>query len=311
MLSAQDIQNQQFHVRFRGFDVEEVDEFLEQAASTVQALSQEVQDLRERVEEAERKAASYKRQEKSAMGAILSAQNVAQEMKEKAREEARQVLAEAKKEALALEESAGQEVSLLEREVDRLKGMKSKIREEVRQLLQNYLTSLDREPEPLTNSSSSTVSRFTPPSAHPDASPAAALTDQPEDQAGEIISEADGLYQRIELDDKPSTGKKARDSSPAEEEELSPLAGRGYDGDTEDDLSGSGVMASPGLTPVKEQAKEDESALPDLDGDMVFTLEDPLDEVDDEADREVENENEPVIKLDPEREEDEKPSKER
>ena len=41
MLTPENIQNQQFHVRFRGFDVDEVDAFLEKVAEHYLLLSQE------------------------------------------------------------------------------------------------------------------------------------------------------------------------------------------------------------------------------------------------------------------------------
>lgn len=265
MLNIQDIQNQQFHVRFRGFDVEEVDEFLEQATATVQALSDENKELKEKLEEAERKVAAYKRQEKSTMNAIVSAQNVAQEMKEKAREEARELLSKAREEARGLEESAGREIADLEREVDRLKGLKAQIREEVRQTLTSYLAGLDRE--------LADEDRDTDPSSG-----------QKVARSGGLNAEADGLYQRITLSDEglpspPATAGRSGAETAAD------LAGPSIP------TSGSASGSASGPTPTAIAAKPptprpsppaEESTLPDLDGDMVFTLEDPLDEMDEE-----------------------------
>jgi len=50
ILTAQDIQSQQFHVRFRGFDVEEVDDFLEKIATAFQTVSEENHKLKDRLE---------------------------------------------------------------------------------------------------------------------------------------------------------------------------------------------------------------------------------------------------------------------
>ena len=49
-LTAEDIQTQQFHVRFRGFDVDEVDAFLERVAENFVLLKDEKRQLKEQVE---------------------------------------------------------------------------------------------------------------------------------------------------------------------------------------------------------------------------------------------------------------------
>ena len=50
ILTPQDIQSQQFHVRFRGFDVEEVDTFLERVSEDLLTLMQENKQLKAKVE---------------------------------------------------------------------------------------------------------------------------------------------------------------------------------------------------------------------------------------------------------------------
>lgn len=290
MLTPQDIQNQQFHVRFRGFDTDEVDEFLEQAAATVQELQAENRELKSRLENAERRVAAYKRQEKTAMGAILSAQNVAQEMKEKAREEAREVLAKAREEAKGLEESAGREISELEREVDRLRGIKAQVRAEMRQVLENHLARLEAEPdteESTVATGAGPTPAFTAPGTAADAEKAASDTTVTD-------STHDELYQRIELADDllpPLTGE-----APATAQTLEPEK----ESMAEQPAS---VPAAPSSQPLatadKQGGEDDDNMLPDLDGDMVFNLEDPLD------DEEENNQEEglgrgPVISLDDE-----------
>lgn len=272
MLTAQEIQAQQFHVRFRGFDVEEVDEFLEQTAAAVQKLTEENTTLKAKLEAAERKVAAYKRQEKNSMEAIIAAQKISDEMKTKARREAEELLGKAREEAKGLEESAGREISELERELDRLRAMKEQAREEVRRVLQGYLSSLESDSVPagpaggtVAGSRSAAGSSLSAAGAEDaEARSQAAPVDQGAKSAGGGLAAAaagvaamgatagqdDDLYQRIELDD---------------------------------DLLPKNPEASPATLARDQQADNDEPVLPDLDGDMVFTLEDPLDEEPEEA----------------------------
>ncbi|MFU8819036.1 MAG: DivIVA domain-containing protein, partial [Desulfurivibrio sp.] len=187
MLTVQDIQAKQFHVRFRGFDQGEVDEFLEQVAAALQGANYENSILKEQVAAAERKVAAYKQQEKSSMNAILSAQKVAEEMKEKARAEAQALLSKARQEARELEESAGREISGLEREVDQLRAKKSQVREELRLVLESYLSQLDRDQAAPSTADAGTVAFGGPDSSAPTPAESPAM--------------GDDLYQQIELSD--------------------------------------------------------------------------------------------------------------
>ncbi len=49
MLTPENIQNQQFHVRFRGFDVDEVDAFLEKVAENYLVLIKDNEKLKEKL----------------------------------------------------------------------------------------------------------------------------------------------------------------------------------------------------------------------------------------------------------------------
>ncbi|MDZ7640482.1 MAG: DivIVA domain-containing protein [Desulfurivibrio sp.] len=277
MLSANDIQSQQFHVRFRGFDVEEVDEFLEQTAATVQELSDTNAELKTRLEEAQRQVAAYQRQEKDSLSAIVSAQQVVEEMKAKARQEADEILAKARQEARELENSAGREITDLERELDSLRAMKQEVKEEVRQLLQGYLarladdapgavptTATDRTAGPAADTRT-TASRAEQVASREeeDATPASGMARAAADMAQVAAADGDELYQRLELPDDWATK--------ASREEPAPAA-------------------------TDAAAEEEERNLPDLDGDMIFTLEDPLDE-------EADDDGGPNISLDDEEEE--------
>lgn len=223
-LTPEDIQTQQFHVRFRGFDVEEVDSFLEKVAEAYLALVEENKTLNAKLEELAKEMATYHNQEKTFQNAILSAQNIAEEMKEKSRQEAEELLSKAREETKQLREDANAEVAGLEKEVDRLRDLKTQAQRELRQLLQSYLEQLESE--------SGDFSSF----------------DDPVSASEDDLSD---LYQKIDLsDDLLDAASQEEDMSGEEETEAS----------------------------AYPDEEESQSAMPDLNGDMLFTLEDPLEE---------------------------------
>jgi len=288
MLTVQDIQAKQFHVRFRGFDPGEVDEFLEQVAAALQAANYENSRLKEQAAAAERKVTTYKQQEKSSLSAILSAQKIADEMKQKADNEARELLAKtrqeaqeltskarqeaqeltakARQEARELEESAGREVARLERELDRLRAMKDQAREEVRQLLEGYLAQIRQDDGAPAGAGttmagagaavSGVASAFIRPVEPAEASEEAEEAEEAP-PAATAADESDDLYQSIELSDDLLTLAEEKDES----------------------------APAPAAQPAEPAAEVEDLTIPDLDGDMIFTLEDPLDQEESEEDK--------------------------
>lgn len=241
-LTPQDIQSQQFHVRFRGFDVDEVDVFLEKVAEDFLTLIQENKQLKERAESLVSELESFKHQEKTFQQAMITAQKIADEMKLKSEQAADKLIAQAQLEVKQLENEANREVTALEKRVDELKSMKGRIRSELETILQAYLARLDD---------------FSAPGAKAaEAPPVQDLTEPRAESAGqEGESEAE---------------------SPAEE-----------DNTNEPDLSDLYTKIDfPDDLPVNETEDQEGhngpvllKAIPDdLDGEIMFNLEDPLDE---------------------------------
>jgi cell division initiation protein len=251
-LTPQDIQSQQFHVRFRGFDVEEVDNFLERIAEEFLLLLEENKNLKEERETLRKEIDTYHVREKSFQNAILSAQQIAEEMKEKSRREAEEILIAAKNEARQLEREANAEVAALEGDVDRLKKMKAESRQELQRVLYNYLTQLEEgftaRVEPGERPQEGGIGL-------PEANNREIPKEEEEEQQESIVDLSD-LYERIDLsDDFTETPPGHQTAAPAEENDVLELFKMG---EAEEELLGN--------------------SLPDLDGDMLFSLEDPLDE---------------------------------
>jgi cell division initiation protein len=246
-LTAKDIQSQQFHVRFRGFDVEEVDDFLEKIAGAMEATNQENAKLKTRLDDLEKELAAYQSQEKSFQAAIIAAQRIAEEMKEKSRQEAEETVARAREEAAKLQQEATEEVAGLEHDVDHLKELRVKVQEEMRQFLLSYLNQLESEP-----------TKKSVPGQAPEEPATSRLTEANEQFDQDL---ADDLYVKIDLPD---------DAMPVSEENLEP---------PEVQLPS---MPETNLLDMEEDEEQLASRLPELEDDMVFSLEDPLDADDQE-----------------------------
>lgn len=329
MLTAQNIKSQQFHVRFRGFDVDEVDDFLEQIATVVQALNEENRMLHEKLELAEQMVEKSQRQEKVAMNAILSAQTIAQEMKEKAREalteaqaeaqevrvkaqkeageirvkaqkEAREIRAKVQAEAREIEESTGREIADLEQQVDRLKEMTNLVRQDIRQLLASYLAKLELDQDqPTPISQSSQVGSFVGLGGTTLATTAA--TDQTPTSPATKFAERN---QSMELSEGLRLPVAEQEASPVSE---MPETTSGYREGLDPDSTQKAKLTT-GSEPLAPDSTSilprlNEWVLPDLGDDMVFNLEDPLDAIDEEEAEEAEEaeypaNREPTINLD-------------
>jgi DivIVA domain-containing protein len=103
-LTPQDVRDQRFKERFKGYDVEEVDAFLERVMEALGALHAERDALRERAE------AGAEEPSELLARTLMTAQRAADETVESARSEAERILAEARSRAAQLLDEAQQRI---------------------------------------------------------------------------------------------------------------------------------------------------------------------------------------------------------
>lgn len=147
-ITPEDIQSQQFHVRFRGFDVDEVDTFLERVAESFLALQEENRELRDRLAGMEQRMEDFKAEEKTFHHAIISTQKIADEIAEQSRQKADELLAEAREEAGQIRNDAGAEIVDLEQKLEQLTRTRQQVNDELRSYLQGYLDQLAADEVP-------------------------------------------------------------------------------------------------------------------------------------------------------------------
>jgi len=164
-LTPLDIQQQQFSVRFRGFDAQEVDTFLETVANELEDLMKTNRTLREELERKEARIGEYQNMEKTLKETLLMAQATSEEMKKLAHKTAEEIKVNAQKEAALMVSRTREQsekiiaetnarLAKVQEELDEVKRKKTILNQELRSLLETHLRLLEsssekeaREPE--------------------------------------------------------------------------------------------------------------------------------------------------------------------
>ncbi len=258
-LTPENIQNQQFHVRFRGFDVDEVDAFLEKVAENYLVLVKKNEQLTDEMTAVQGERDQIQAQDRSFKNAIMAAQNIADEMQAKARQEADLLKENARLEAATLVDEAKELEQALKKQIASLLLEKQQIKEELQGFLTSHLDRLDSQ-YPAASATEQTREAAMPPTMTADISAARHDSSQKEEAVPQTMSEEDdlaALYEKIDLStlaeedlaEQPAGSTETKDAAPENKAVRFAM----------DDLDDFGLT------------------MPDLDGDMLIRLEDPLD----------------------------------
>ena len=133
-----DIQQQQFKMKFRGFDVREVDAFLEQMADAFESLQSENNRLNQEIKRLQLEAKGYREREESFKRAMLNSQKVLEQMKENARKSAELVVAEAEVKAEKILSRAQNRLSQLHEDIVEFKRQRSQIEVQIRSVIEGH-----------------------------------------------------------------------------------------------------------------------------------------------------------------------------
>jgi cell division initiation protein len=142
-LTPLDIQQQQFQVRFRGFDIREVDRFLEKMAEAYSALLADNKDLREETRRLKLETQGYKEREETFKRAMLNSQQVLEQMKENARKSAEVIIADAEVKAEKILNRAHNRLSQLHEDIAELKRQRVQIEVQIRSVIEAHTKLLE------------------------------------------------------------------------------------------------------------------------------------------------------------------------
>ena len=141
-----DIQQQQFRVRFRGFDMVEVDNFLDLAANEFEELLRENNRLKEEDRQKAEKIQQLERSERDLHNALISAQQICEEMKNQARKEGELIIEEAKGNARKILQTAQGQAMEIETEITQLQRQRAEFEASLKSILEMHLSLLENRP---------------------------------------------------------------------------------------------------------------------------------------------------------------------
>ncbi|MBI5049740.1 MAG: DivIVA domain-containing protein [Nitrospirae bacterium] len=142
-----DIQQKQFSTKFRGFDVEEVDSFLELIREEMEELLRENANLREEVRLLEKQLKDYKNIETTLRDTLVATQQMVDEYKENAKKEAELIKKESELKADEMMQEAQKRVIKIHEDITDLKGVRRHFKEELRRLIESHLSMLEFDKE--------------------------------------------------------------------------------------------------------------------------------------------------------------------
>ncbi|MDQ3620784.1 MAG: DivIVA domain-containing protein [Actinomycetota bacterium] len=171
-LSARDIHEKQFHDAWRGYNQEEVDDFLDRTAEVLDRVQRENQAIQSRMNELEQAVATSREAEEMLKKTLVTAQQAAEEAIAKAKAKAGQLVGEAEQRAKRANDEARERITSAENEarrkaldaerehatrkreldtsIERLRAFETELKQRLRTFLEQQVRGLDtlteREP---------------------------------------------------------------------------------------------------------------------------------------------------------------------
>jgi cell division initiation protein len=189
-LTPLDIHHKEFRNSLRGYNPEQVDDFLDEVAEEFERLFKESIDLNEKLDAASARVKEYGALEHTLQNTLVAAQTSAEEIKARAASEAERLMREAEAKAAEIVAAALEEKQHSQAQCARLVNAEKEFRTSFRGILDGYLAGLSGEPAVVM---SEPVLDFTVPEPVPvpepvvEAEPVAEPAEEPAD-SGSVMS---------------------------------------------------------------------------------------------------------------------------
>lgn len=144
-ITPMDIEQQEFSRSFRGYNEEEVDDFLDKIVKDYEELINENVRLNEEIEKMKERLKEFSKIEESLRSALLNAQKSAEEMKGRVENEAKVMVKKAEIEAEVIKQKAFQKEDEVKNEINNLRRYKFMFKEKFKSMLNLYLKMLESE----------------------------------------------------------------------------------------------------------------------------------------------------------------------
>jgi len=144
-ITPMDIEQQQFGRSFRGYNEEEVDNFLDRIAKDYEEVLNENIKLKEEIERLQSRMEEYSKMDETLRSALVNAQQSASNIKDNVQKEAQVMIENAKIEAERIKQQAKQEIYDINNEIEELKKRKYLLLEKLKNTLKLHIRMLDEE----------------------------------------------------------------------------------------------------------------------------------------------------------------------
>lgn len=138
-ISGLEIQLKEFSKSLRGYDINEVKDFLDDVAKQLESLEFDNRNLKDRIREKELSLMDYKEREGMLKDTMVTAHKVTDNIKKDANREAMQIITQAKINAETIVRDARQTMRKTIEEINRLKKQKMEIASSLRSALESQL----------------------------------------------------------------------------------------------------------------------------------------------------------------------------
>jgi cell division initiation protein len=133
-----DIQQRQFSVRFRGFDIQEVDEFLEQIAHTLESLYDETDRLSDENQALKLERSEFAAREDELKQTVTDSEKRIEQMNEAARKTAEMIVADAEVKAEQILNKASTRLAQIHDDIIQLKGQRIQLEVQLRSIIEAH-----------------------------------------------------------------------------------------------------------------------------------------------------------------------------
>lgn len=144
-LTPLDIHNKEFAKGFRGYDEDEVNEFLDQVIKDYENIIREKKELDERLNELTDRIGHYNNIEETLNKSIVVAQEAAEEVKRNAQKEAKLIIKEAEKNADRIVNESLSKARKIALEIEELKKQSKVFRTRFKMLIEAQLDMLNND----------------------------------------------------------------------------------------------------------------------------------------------------------------------
>jgi len=139
LLTPLDIHNKEFKRTIRGYDINEVDDFLDEIIKDFETLYKENLNLQEEIQRQKDNIVRYREIEETLQNTMVLAQKMAEEAKRNADKEAELAIWEARKKAEQIVSGAHDEVTDTIKKVERLKSLENQMKVKLKSFLTTQL----------------------------------------------------------------------------------------------------------------------------------------------------------------------------